>query len=169
MSLTLSQFNQMAIADAKNVLQNCVHIPSWIDTLTAQRPFASIEALYRTADQQSQTWTWNEVKQALGQHPRIGQKQAIKTLNEKEQHFSANEQGKLQLNPAVIEALAQGNQAYEAKFGYIFLIRAAGRSSEAILAELQRRLHNSAEQEQVEVSEQLAQIALLRLQQEIIA
>lgn len=169
MSLTLSQFNQLDNQAAKQLLQNCVHIPSWIDTLTAQRPFASIETLYTTAQAQSQTWTWDEVKHALDQHPRIGQKQAVKALNEKEQSFSTNEQGKLQLNQAVIQALAKGNQDYENKFGYIFLIRAKGRSSEEILAELQRRLNNTSKQEQIEVSEQLTQIALLRLQQEIIA
>lgn len=167
MSLTLSQFNQLDEPTAKSLLQNCVHIPSWIDTLLAHRPYVSVADLYQTAEQQSQTWQWHEVKTALDQHPRIGQKQAVKTLNEKEQHFSANEQGKLQLNQAVIQALAKGNQDYENKFGYIFLIRAKGRTSEEILAELQRRLNNSPEAEQIEVSEQLAQIALLRLQQEI--
>ena len=50
-----------------------------------------------------------------------------------------------------------------------FLIRALGRSTEEILAELNRRLNNTPEQEQLEVKDQLSQIALLRLKQEVTA
>ena len=45
----------------------------------------------------------------------------------------------------------------------MFLIRAAGRSPEEMLAELRRRLDNDAEAERAEVTEQLAQITGLRV------
>jgi 2-oxo-4-hydroxy-4-carboxy-5-ureidoimidazoline decarboxylase len=60
-------------------------------------------------------------------------------------------------------ALVEGNHAYEERFGHVFLIRAAGRSPEEMLAELQRRLANDAETERHEATEQLAQITGLRL------
>jgi 2-oxo-4-hydroxy-4-carboxy-5-ureidoimidazoline decarboxylase len=59
-------------------------------------------------------------------------------------------------------ALVAGNRAYEERFGHVFLIRAAGRSPEEMLAELRRRLENDAEAEQAEATEQLAQITGLR-------
>jgi len=59
----------------------------------------------------------------------------------------------------------EGNRQYEDKFGHIFLIRAAGRSAEEILACLQQRLQNSAGRERVETAIQLREIALLRLRQ----
>ena len=43
---------------------------------------------------------------------------------------------------AVMAALAEGNREYEQRFGRVFLIRAAGRSSSEVLAELRRRLGN---------------------------
>jgi 2-oxo-4-hydroxy-4-carboxy-5-ureidoimidazoline decarboxylase len=45
----------------------------------------------------------------------------------------------------------------------VFLIRAAGRSPEEMLAELRRRLDNDEETERTEVTEQLAQITALRV------
>ena len=66
---------------------------------------------------------------------------------------------------AVVDALAAGNAAYEQRFDRVFLIRAAGRSSTEILAELQRRLDNDDEAEQAETVTQLREIALLRLKE----
>ena len=61
--------------------------------------------------------------------------------------------------------MAEANAAYEERFGRIFLIRAAGRSPEEMLAELKRRLGNDELTEATEAIEQLRQIALLRLRQ----
>ena len=60
-------------------------------------------------------------------------------------------------------ALDEGNRAYEERFDHVFLIRASGRSSEEMLAELRRRLGNDEEAERAEVIEQLAQITALRV------
>jgi 2-oxo-4-hydroxy-4-carboxy-5-ureidoimidazoline decarboxylase len=63
----------------------------------------------------------------------------------------------------VVARIAAGNVAYEARFGRVFLIRAAGRSPEELLAELERRLRSDDETEATEATGQLAEIALLRL------
>jgi 2-oxo-4-hydroxy-4-carboxy-5-ureidoimidazoline decarboxylase len=60
-------------------------------------------------------------------------------------------------------ALVEGNRAYEDRFGHVFLIRAAGRSPDEMLAELRRRLGNEDRAERAEVTEQLAQITALRV------
>ena len=65
---------------------------------------------------------------------------------------------------AVAGALARGNREYEEKFGRVFLIRAAGRSARDILAALNQRLTNSAEEEDRIVAQQLREIAVLRLE-----
>ena len=59
--------------------------------------------------------------------------------------------------------MAEGNRGYERRFGRVFLIRAAGRSSSEVLAELRRRLGNDDETERVEMVAALREIALLRL------
>jgi len=65
----------------------------------------------------------------------------------------------------VAERLAEGNRAYEEKFGHVFLIRAAGRDATEILSELERRLSNDEGTERAETLGALRQIALLRLEQ----
>ena len=62
------------------------------------------------------------------------------------------------------EAIRAGNVEYENRFDRVFLIRAAGRSPQEILAELRRRLSNTPEDERAEVVTQLREIALTRLE-----
>ena len=64
---------------------------------------------------------------------------------------------------SVAQQIAAGNAEYEARFGRVFLIRAAGRTPDEILAELQRRLENTVDAEVDEALDQLRQIAMLRL------
>jgi 2-oxo-4-hydroxy-4-carboxy-5-ureidoimidazoline decarboxylase len=77
---------------------------------------------------------------------------------------AAEQSGVDQTDAAAAAALRNGNRAYEEKFGRVFLIRAAGRSADDILASLQTRLQNSPEAEDDVVAEQLREIALLRLE-----
>src|SRR5699024_11243933 len=51
----------------------------------------------------------------------------------------------------------------EERFGFVFLIRAAGRSAEEILQSLEERMNNTPEQERLIAADQLRQIAALRL------
>ena len=53
--------------------------------------------------------------------------------------------------------------AYEARFGQVFLIRAAGRSAEEMLAALERRLGHDDATERDVVRRELAEIVRLRL------
>jgi 2-oxo-4-hydroxy-4-carboxy-5-ureidoimidazoline decarboxylase len=54
--------------------------------------------------------------------------------------LSRSEQASLALDGDVQRQLVEGNRAYEHRFGRVFLIRAAGRSSTEILDKLQIRL-----------------------------
>ncbi|MGO1203172.1 2-oxo-4-hydroxy-4-carboxy-5-ureidoimidazoline decarboxylase, partial [Cellulosimicrobium funkei] len=63
----------------------------------------------------------------------------------------------------VTRRLAEGNRAYEQRFGHVFLVRAAGRSAEEILEQLTERLGNDAETERANAARNLREIAALRL------
>ena len=165
--MDLQQFNQLSRAQAQALLQPCVHIPNWIEALIQQRPFPSTDQLFDYAVEQAKRWSWTEIAEALAQHPRIGERKAAAELSVKEQNFSTHEQSQLGADAALQQALYQGNLDYEHKFGHIFLIRAAGRTGQEMLSELQRRLGNTTQQEQQEVQQQLTEIAVLRLKQEI--
>ena len=69
------------------------------------------------------------------------------------------------VRPAATKAaIRAGNEAYEQRFGRVFLIRAAGRSASEVLDQLTARLDNDPEAETAVVAGQLREIALLRLE-----
>ncbi len=165
--MPLERFNHQDAAQLKQFLQHCVHIPRWAEEISAARPFTSATAVLAFAKQQAHTWTWDEVLGALNTHPRIGEKKAQAELSAQEQAFSAREQAAAHTHDHTLQAaLYAGNVAYEQRFGYIFLIKAAGLTSHDILAALQRRLTHDPHTEQQIVKQQLIAIALLRLEQE---
>ena len=79
--------------------------------------------------------------------------------------WSADEQsGVNAADDVTLELLAQGNQDYEKKFGYIFIVCASGKSADEMLGLLQERLPNSAENEISIAANEQRKITQLRLQ-----
>lgn len=160
--MELTHFNAASVADARALLKACVDVPRWIDALLEARPFSSVEQLQGRAMTLAEQWTDAEVTAALAHHPRIGsQLDGEKTQGE----FSQQEQAGVQASDS--QAWVAANQRYEQKFNQIFLIRAAGRSSEEMLANLEKRLHNDAPAENAMRRVQLQQITVLRLQKSV--
>lgn len=165
--MQLSDFNHLSEAQAKEFLKHCVHISSWAQALTEQRPFPSKHTLLNTAQIQTDTWAWSDIKAALDTHPRIGEQQAKKALSTQEQAFSEKEQALVYQDAHTQDALYEANLEYEQKFGFIFLIKAMGLTSMDIYEALQQRLQNDLDTEKQIVRQQLAGIALHRLEQGI--
>src|SRR5699024_5951924 len=103
-----------------------------------------------------------EIASAPSHHPRIGEK--AEGDSAEAAHSTREQAGLGTLGDDVQTRLAAGNAAYEERFDRVFLIRAAGRSPEEVLSELERRMDNSDADETAEVGEQLIQIAALRLE-----
>lgn len=158
----LEQFNAASRTEAADALRPCLDIQRWIDGLTDARPYSGLEALLEAGRAAAHPFTPAEIEAALAHHPRIGERAKG---NSTEARLSQSEQAGLgQADAAVAEALAEGNRAYEEKFGQVFLIRAAGRSREEILAVLTTRLGHTPGEEQAIIGEQLREIAVLRLE-----
>ncbi|MFJ2621649.1 2-oxo-4-hydroxy-4-carboxy-5-ureidoimidazoline decarboxylase [Glutamicibacter sp. NPDC087344] len=157
----LSVFNEVSAVEAAEVLRPCIDVERWITELVSARPFSSLEQLTESATSSAKPFNREEIGAALAHHPRIGERAGG---DSQEATLSRSEQASLNLDAGVLERLAAANRDYEQRFDRVFLIRAAGRSSEEILAECQRRLQNTDEAELAEVADQLRQIALLRLQ-----
>jgi len=64
---------------------------------------------------------------------------------------------------AVARRLAEANRAYEARFGYIFIVCATGKHADEMLALLERRLTHDPSEELKVAAEQQRQITRLRL------
>lgn len=168
-NVLLSEFNHLDAPCLIQHLQHCVKIPRWAEQIVQQRPYSSTADLLETAAQAAQSWQWSEISAALHSHPKIGEKAAEHALSDQEQAFSAQEQAAVTCDPNTTHALYQGNLAYEKKYGFIFLIRAAGLDQKQILSALHQRLNHDTEIEKVIVHQQLCEIALRRLTQELAA
>ncbi|SDR95856.1 2-oxo-4-hydroxy-4-carboxy-5-ureidoimidazoline decarboxylase [Brevibacterium sandarakinum] len=160
--MDLGEFNQLSSDDARASLRPCLDVDRWIDGVVAARPFSSVEAALEAARTSAAPLTDDEINQAMSHHPRIGEK--AKGSSAEAAHSSREQAGLGALDGSVQDRLAAGNAAYEERFDRVFLIRAAGRDPEEILAELERRMTNTDTAELAEVGEQLIQIATLRLE-----
>jgi 2-oxo-4-hydroxy-4-carboxy-5-ureidoimidazoline decarboxylase len=159
--MLLQQFNEADRAQLDATLRPCVDNQRWIDEIAAARPFTTLNQLFSQALNAANPFTPSEVAAAMAHHPRIGERAAG---NSAEAALSRKEQSAVDpSNQALAQALAEGNRAYEEKFGQVFLIRAAGRTPQEILAVLQKRLGNTPDQEAPIVAQQLREIAVLRL------
>ena len=95
-----------------------------------------------------------EQVEALGTHPRIGQR-----VNVSER--SAREQGSDE-DPALLAALARLNKTYEQKFGFRFVVFVDGRPRAEILSVMRQRLQHAREEELAAGLDDLVAIALDR-------
>ena len=157
----LDAFNSEPVETAAERLRACNAAPRFAREVLAGRPYPDAEGLVAVAEQVSRSLPWDEVAVALAAHPRIGDRVAGSSA---EAEASRREPSSMSdADSEVRAALLDGNRAYEERFDHVFLIRAAGRSPEEMLAELRRRLDNDVETERAEVTEQLAQITALRV------
>ncbi|HEU0054537.1 MAG TPA: 2-oxo-4-hydroxy-4-carboxy-5-ureidoimidazoline decarboxylase, partial [Longimicrobium sp.] len=137
----------------------------WAKAVAARRPFADEAALFAAADEAWWALEPDDWHEAFRAHPRIGEKKAEAGQTAREAAWSAGEQAGMRgAGDEVAAALAEGNRAYEARFGHIYLVRATGRSAAELLEILRARLGNDAETELRVAAGEQANITRLRLE-----
>ncbi|MGQ7296248.1 2-oxo-4-hydroxy-4-carboxy-5-ureidoimidazoline decarboxylase [Quadrisphaera sp. KR29] len=147
--------------DEAAALAACLDSPLWVASVLDGAPYADVEALLEQADAAARALPGEAVLAALSTHPRIGERPAGDSAHAR---MSRLEQSGVASDADTQERLAAANAAYEARFGHVFLVRAAGLTSQEVLAALEARLGNDAAAELEVAADQLRQIALLRLQ-----
>ncbi|MBK3394118.1 2-oxo-4-hydroxy-4-carboxy-5-ureidoimidazoline decarboxylase [Psychrobacter sp. M9-54-1] len=167
MSLSLAQFNTLSPAEARSQLLTCCTSSNWAHNVAAARPFKDIDDLLASSDkawQRAQTQEAN-LLEAFDGHPQIGNVNSLKEKYRNTQDSAAHEQsGANNADMPVIEALAKGNQAYLAKFGFIFIVFATGKSAQEMLDLLLTRLPNDRATELLNAATEQNKITRLRLQ-----
>jgi 2-oxo-4-hydroxy-4-carboxy-5-ureidoimidazoline decarboxylase len=131
--------------------------------MAARRPFATEHELFAAAAATWQALTRNDWLEAFAAHPRIGDLNSLRAGYDR--GLAASEQaGVAHVSESVLQALSDGNRAYEAKFGHIFIVCATGKSAAEMLAMLQERLSNDPDQELLLAAAEQQKITHLRLQ-----
>lgn len=125
--------------------------------MSASRPFRSAEELLERADSVWRALAEPDWREALSAHPRIGDRSASGR--------AAREQaGALDGGASALEELAAANEEYEARFGHIFVVCAAGKTAAEMLALCRKRLHNDPSTEIRVAAEEQRKITRLRLE-----
>ena len=160
--MRIEEFNGLPAGDAAALVRACADIDRWVEAVVDGRPYADVPALVAAAAKLADEWTTDDVDQALADHPRIGERRRGSSASASS---SAREQAGVDLADAdLAAALRDGNAAYEEKFGRIYLVRAKGRTGPQLLALLRERLTNDPETEEAVTTQQLREIALLRIE-----
>ena len=162
MPTTLESWNTLPPTEAADAILPCNGSRAWAEQITALRPFASPFDLTCTADIVWRALPELAWQQAFDSHPRIGEHKA-KAATAESLKWSAGEQSTANPDDAVKAALAAANQAYEQKFGRIFIVCATGKSATEMLAILNQRMSNDPATELREAAEQQRQITQIRL------
>ena len=153
-------------ADPGATLSRCCASRGWVSAMMAAGPFSDRQALFDAASRiwwQLDTKDWLE---AFAGHPKIGDLNHLREKFAATAHLSSREQaGVTEASEETLSQLAAGNQVYEARFGFIFIVCATGKSAAEMLALLKDRLKHEPEDElRIAAGEQL-KITLLRLEQ----
>ncbi len=161
MPVPVATLDSLPADDAAALLRPCCASDRWVIEVLAARPVGSLVRLTEVSHTALAALDWPDVEQALAAHPRIGER---REGADAEARWSRQEQSGAHAGADTVKAaLVQGNLDYERQFGHVFLIRAAGRSAEDMLAALRERLVNVPGVERGVVRGQLAEIVQLRL------
>ena len=142
---------------ARQTLLACCSSARWAAEVASGRPYATAGDLLASSDAATAGLAPSDLEQALAGHPRIGDRRGADARSRREQA------GVLGAEEATIQALAEGNEEYERRFGHIYLVCATGRSAADLLDLLRERLGNDPETEWGVVRRELGKINRIRL------
>lgn len=162
--------NLLSKEQAFDTFMQCNTSQKWCMRMEQSRPFSDSQSLLETADQHWKLSAEEDFLEAFEGHPEIGDVSTLREKYRNTEKLAGHEQsGVKTASENTLELLAQGNNDYKDKFGFIFIVCATGKSAEEILQLLQKRLPNSRKQELENAAEEqrkITQIRLLKLLEE---
>jgi OHCU decarboxylase len=158
--MRLADLNALDEEAAAGAFLRCCGSSRWARQMAAARPFTDGDAMSATADAIWSALDHSDWLEAFAAHPTIGAGGAGRTGAD----WSDEEQrGVADAGDETRRRLAEANREYEARFGYIFIVCATGRTAGEMLALLERRLRHDAGDELRVAAEEQRRITQLRL------
>ncbi|MEO5762939.1 MAG: 2-oxo-4-hydroxy-4-carboxy-5-ureidoimidazoline decarboxylase [Vicinamibacteria bacterium] len=161
----LAWLNHAPSAEAEAALFRCCGCAGWARDVAAARPFHEAGDLMAAAEREWAKASREDILEAFSHHPRIGDQQSLKVRFPLTHGWSSEEQTAVSAaSESVLGELAKANRDYEARFGYIFIVCASGKTASEMLELLGARLSNEHSVElKVAAGEQM-KITRLRLE-----
>jgi len=155
--MTLAAINDLDPAGAKAAFLRCCGSERWARAMVEARPFDSLNRMIETGDACWASLTPDDWLEAFAAHPQIGEQKSGSAWSAAEQAAAASAAAD---ERARLTAL---NAAYRARFGYIFIVCATGRSAAEMLKLVEARLSNDPAIELRIAAEEQRRITGLRL------
>jgi 2-oxo-4-hydroxy-4-carboxy-5-ureidoimidazoline decarboxylase len=169
MTMRLEDLNALDEDAAAREFLRCCGSSRWARQMAAARPFATFAATLQAADAAWSALEGADRLEAFAAHPKIGERaggaaDAGRAAEADTARWSAEEQaGVTDAADATRRRLADLNRDYEARFGYIFIVCATGKTAAGLLELLERRLANDPRNEIRIAAEEQRKITRLRL------
>jgi OHCU decarboxylase len=157
--MQLDELNALDAQAATRALLRCCGSSRWAARMAESRPFADAGALARAADRAFADLDRADWLEAFAAHPKIGG-----SGSRGSEGWSGQEQALVaEAADSTRQRLADANRDYEARFGYIFIVCATGKSGAEMLELLERRLDNDPGSELRIAANEQKKITQLRL------
>ena len=169
MALTLEQLNTADAASAVQMLDGLYEHSPWIaQTALAQRPFASLAHLKYAMVQVLEQAGVQPQLDLIRAHPELAGKAMVAKSLTAESTNEQNKAGLTQCTPEEFALIQQLNAAYNARFGFPFILavrgpRGTGLLKQEIIDTFARRLSNHPDFERAEALRNIHRIAEIRL------
>jgi allantoicase len=162
----VDRLNALSEPEASAAFERCCGAPRFAAAMAARRPFASRAALFGEAEAQWWRLAPGDWLEAFTHHPQIGgDVEALRAKFGTTAAWAEGEQaGAIGADEATLQALARGNRDYLERFGFIFIVCAAGKSAAQMLDLLNDRLPNDPAQEVFTAAGEQARITALRME-----
>ncbi len=141
-TLTLARLNAMPRMRPRSTSVRAAGRRVGSRAMLARRPFDSVEQMLSASDavwRMTGPRDWNE---AFAHHPRIGERQAATHVSAAARAWSAGEQSAAHKVPRLARPWLGPTKRMKQRFGRIYLVCAAGRSGEELLADIAARMKN---------------------------
>ncbi|WP_242911430.1 2-oxo-4-hydroxy-4-carboxy-5-ureidoimidazoline decarboxylase [Actinomadura terrae] len=155
----LAAFDGLDVRQATESAYACCRWAPWVDLLVAGRPYRTWDALDAAARAGLAALGEDSLVALIRKHPPIG----ADTRTEGPPGFSTIEQSSLAASPALLREIGRLNAAYQARFGFTYLVAAEGRGAADLVADVRRRLGNPRSRELAVARAELTAIVLSRL------
>ncbi len=155
----VAYLNSLFDQEARRFFETACRSHGWIEGMLARRPFADSGAVLAAAEAVFDGLGEDDWLEAFAAHPRIGERRG--SQGPEGERMSESEQAGVEGKASA--ELAAVNREYETRFGFTYIVRAAGRDGAEMVALARERLGHDRRTELVVAAGEQREITGLRL------
>ncbi len=153
-------------AERQAMLRATCGATRWVERMLAELDgLSDLASLSAAAERAFDALDRDDWVEAFRAHPRIGEKKAAVATGARAASWAGGEQAKVDAASDAAKAeLVTINQAYEARFGFLYIVCATGKTADEMIAIAKERMTHTPEQEIRVASGEQRKITQLRLE-----